>query len=98
MDTKDKQQERLKEIEAAAIVYANKMCKDRVPDLYNISAHDLIELSFIAGAKDADTNPRPGLVEIDNVRAIYNMWLEDDNDNSDFIEYFYDYCDKEGWL
>lgn len=97
MNTKDKR-ERLKEIRAAAIVYANKMCKDRVPDLYNISAHDLIELSFIVGAVFADDNPRRDLVEIDNVRAIHRMWLEDDNDNSDFIEYFYDYCDKEGWL
>lgn len=98
MITKDKQQERLKEIEAAAIVYANKMCKDRVPDLYNISAHDLIELSFIAGAKVADTNPRRGLVKIEDVRAIYLMWIKDINDDSDFLVYFYDYCEKEGWL
>jgi hypothetical protein len=98
MDTKDKQQERLKQIEEAAVVYAFKMCKGRVQDLYNISAHDLIELSFIAGAKVADKCPRKGLVKIEDVRAIHRMWLEDDNDNSDFLEYFTNYCDKEGWL
>lgn len=97
MNTKDKQQERLKEIEGAAIVYAYKMCKGRVPDLYNISAHDLIELSFIAGAKAADTNPRRGLVKIEDVRAIYNKWLVK-GDGSVFPNYFDKYCDKEGWI
>lgn len=98
MITKDKQRERVKEIEAAAIVYANKMCNDRVPDQYNISVHDLIELIFIAGAKFADKCPRRGLVKIEDVRAIHRMWLEDDNDNSDFLEYFVNYCEEVGWL
>lgn len=97
MNTKDKQQERLKEIEAAAIVYANKMCKDRVPDLYNISAHDLIELSFIAGAKVADTNPRRGLVEIDDVGDIYMTWREE-GDFVDFVDYLKEECRKAGWI
>jgi hypothetical protein len=78
-------------------VYAFKMCKDRVPDLYNISAHDLIELSFIAGAKVADKCPRKGLVKIEDVRVIYRMWLIDDNDSL-FPNYFDKYCEKEGWL
>lgn len=97
MITKDKQIEREKEIEAVANLYANWMCEDKVPDQYNISAHDLIKLIFIAGAKAADKCRRRGLVKIEDVRAIYIMWLVDDND-SVFPDYFEKYCEKEGWL
>lgn len=98
MDTKDKQIERVKEIKAAAILYANKMCEYRDPDQYNISAHDLIELSFIAGAKVADKCPRRGLVKIEDVRVIYRMWLNARNYDGLFPDYFENYCEKEGWL
>ena len=97
MNTKQKQIERENQIAAAAIEFA-KMCNDRNPDLYDISAHDLIKLSFIAGAKIADKFPRRGLVKIEDVRAIYRMWCHDDNDHSTFPNYFDKYCDKEGWL
>lgn len=98
MITKQKQIEREKIIEAAATLYAIKMCKDRVPDQYNISAHDLIELSFIAGAKVADKCPRPGLVKIEDVEDIYCEWLKYNSENSTFLEYFANYCEEEGWL
>lgn len=108
MNTKDKQQEREKQIAAAAKSFSDKVYdyennrRDYKGSAYDkgfLDAYDqAVEAAFIAGAVFSDINPRPGLVEIDNVRAIHRMWLEDDNDNSDFIEYFYDYCDKEGWL
>lgn len=97
MITKDKQIERVKEIEAAANLYANKMCEYKVPDQYNISAHDLIELSFIAGAKFADNFPRKGLVEIEDVEDIYMTWLKE-GECGDFVEYLKDECRKVGWL
>jgi hypothetical protein len=98
MNTKDKQQERLNHIAVAANVYANEVCKNRVLDKYNLSDQELIGLAFFNGAKLADRIPRRGLVEIEDVEDIYCMWLEDDNDNSDFLEYFVNYCKKKGWL
>lgn len=98
MNTLHRYTERENEIAAAALGYANEICKNRVRDKYNLSDQDLIGLAFFNGAKLADTNPRRGLVKIEDVRAIHRMWLEDDNDNSDFLEYFVNYCDKKGWL
>lgn len=95
-------EKRLRQIDAAANSYSIDNCVswdyDSSTGKYNESDELEIFDAFCAGVAFADDNPRPGLVEIDNVRAIHRMWLEDDNDNSDFIEYFYDYCDKEGWL
>lgn len=96
MDTLHRYTEREKQIAAAALGYANEICKDRVLDKYNISDQEMIGLSFFNGAMLADTNPRRGLVKIEEVRAIYNMWLWDGKSN--FLEYFTNYCDKEGWL
>jgi hypothetical protein len=90
MNTKDKQQEREKQIAEAAIAYSRKM--------YNESTKWDIIRAFLSGAVFADFIPRPGLVEIEDVRAIHLLWLEDDNDNSDFLEYFVNYCKKKGWL
>lgn len=57
-----------------------------------------VEPAFIAGAKFADKCPRRGLVKIEDVEAIYCEWLNYNSENSTFLEYFYNYCDKEGWL
>lgn len=96
MITKDKQRERENQIAAASLGYASEICKDRVLGKYNISDQEMIGLAFFNGAMLADANPRRGLVKIEDVRAIYGMWLE--NGTCNFLEYFYDYCDKEGWL
>lgn len=98
MTTLHRYTEREKQIAAAALVYANEICKNRVRDKYNLSDQVLIGLAFFNGAKLADTNPRRGLVKIEDVEAIYCEWLEDDNDNSDFLEYFVNYCEEKGWL
>lgn len=98
MNTKDKQQQRENQIAAASLGYASEICKDRVLGKYNLSDQEMIGLAFFNGAMLADDNPRHGLVKIEDVRAIHRMWLEDDNDNSDFIEYFVNYCEEEGWL
>lgn len=98
MNTKQKQIEREKQIAVAARVYANEICKNRVLDKYNLSDQEIIALAFFYGAKHADKYPRRGLVEIDDVQAIHRMWLEDDNDDSDFLTYFVNYCEEKGWL
>ena len=98
MITKQKQIEREKQIAAAALVYANEICKNRVRDKYNLSDQVLIGLAFFNGVKLADENPRPGLVEIDDVEDIYMEWFKCDSENSTFLEYFANYCKKEGWL
>lgn len=93
-------EKRLREIDAAAASYAIDNCVswdyDSSTGKYNES--DELELgdAFCAGVAYADANPRTDLLEIDDVEAIYNMWLE--NGTCNFLEYFYDYCDKEGWL
>lgn len=97
MNTKDKQQERENQIAAASLGYASEICKDRVLDKYNLSDQEIIGLAFFNGAMLADKYPRRGLVKIEDVRAIHRMWLEDDKD-SDFLEYFVNYCEEEGWL
>lgn len=93
-----KQTTREKLIAEAALGYADKICKSRVLDDFNVSVQEMIGVAFFHGAMLADTIPRRGLVKIEDVRAIYLMWLEDDNDNSYFLEYFANYCDKEGRL
>ena len=95
-------EKRLRQIDAAANSYSIDNCVswdyDSATGKYNES--DELELSdaFCAGVAFADANPRTDLLEVDDVVAIYNMWLVDDNDNSDFIEYFVNYCEEEGWL
>ena len=98
MNTLHRYTEREKQIAAAALVYANEICKNRVRDKYNLSDQVLIGLAFSNGAKLADTNPRRGLVKIEDVEAIYCEWLNYNSGNSTFLDYFYNYCDKEGWL
>lgn len=106
MDTKHKQRNREKVIEEAAQSFFDKIydIENNRRD-YRGSAYDegfldaldqAVETAFIAGAKFADKCPREGLVDVEYVRAIYNMWLEDGK--SDFLEYFTNYCRKEGWL
>lgn len=96
MNTLHRYTEREKQIAAAVLGYANEICKDRALGKYNISDQEEIGFAFFNGAMLADTNPRRGLVKIEDVRAIYNMWLE--NGTCNFLEYFYDYCEKEGWI
>ena len=96
MNTLHRYTERENEIATAAIVYASEICKDRVLGEYNLSDQEMIGLAFSNGAMLADANPRRGLVKLEDVRVIYGMWLE--NGTCNFIEYFYDYCEKEGWL
>lgn len=96
MITKQKQIERENQIAAASLGYASEICKDRVLGKYNISDQEMIGLAFSNGAMLADANPRRGLVKIEDVRVIYGMWLE--NGTCNFLEYFYDYCEKEGWI
>ena len=102
MVTKQKQIERDKELEKAAYAYSTKKCMGKMADKainqYNKSNREEFVEAFIAGAKFADDFPRQGLVKIEDVRAIYLMWIKDINDDSDFLVYFYDYCKKEGWL
>lgn len=103
-----KQIERQKEIEKAAQSFS-----DEIYDIennrrdYRGSAYDegfldaldqAVETAFIAGAVFSDESPRPGLVKIEDVEAIYCEWLNYNSENSTFLEYFYNYCDKEGWL
>lgn len=92
---------REKEIKEAASEYAaeNSECwdYDDTTGQYNESDSAKLADAFIEGATFADENPRKGLIEIEDVRGIYQMWLDDDNDNGDFLDYFADYCDKEGW-
>ena len=104
MITKQKQIERQKEIEKAAYAYVNwtkvwmQKMADKARNRYNKSDREEIEEAFVAGAKFADKCPRRGLVKIEDVRAIYRMWLVDKDDGSVFPNYFDKYCDKEGWL
>ena len=92
-------EKRLRQIDAAANSYSidNRVSWDYDSSTGQYNENDELELeeAFRAGVAFADENPRTDLLEVDDVRAIYHMWLEDDNDNSDFIEYFVNYCDKE---
>lgn len=80
MDTKQKQRNREKEIEKAAQSFSDKIydIENNRRD-YRGSAYDegfldaldqAVETAFIAGAVFSDENPRPGLVEIEDVDAI----------------------------
>lgn len=106
MITKQEQRNREKVIEEAAQSFFDKIYdyENNRRD-YKGSAYDegfldaldqAVEAAFIAGAVFSDINPRPGLLEIGYVVAIYNMWLWEGKSN--FPEYFTNYCDKKGWL
>ena len=82
---------------AVALAYANEICKNRVRDKYNLSDQLEIGLAFFNGTKLADMHPRPGLVKIEDVRAIYMAWQEE-GDFVDFVDYLKDECRKEGLL
>lgn len=105
MDTKHKQRNREKEIEEAA-----KSFSDKIYDFennrrdYRGSAYDegfldaldqAVETAFIAGAVFSDENPRPGLVEIEDVEDIYMAWLRE---RECFMDYLKERCRKAGWI
>lgn len=102
-----KQIERGKEIRKAAKSYYYKIYvyEDNRRDYFG-SAYDegfidaifqTVETAFIAGAVFSDENPRPGLVDIEDVGDIYMTWLKE-GECGDFVEYLKDGCRKEGWL
>lgn len=87
MVTKHKQRNREKEIEETA-----KWFFDKIYDYennrrdYRGSAYDegfldaldqAVETAFIAGAVFSDDNPRPGLVDVEDVEDIYMTWLKE---------------------
>lgn len=102
-----KQIERGKEIEKAAKSYfdkiydAEKNCRDYKGSAYDEGFLDgldpAVETAFIAGAVFSDENPRPGLVDIEDVGDIYMTWLKE-GECGDFVEYLKDECRKVGWL
>lgn len=98
MNTLHRLNERENQIATASLLYANEICENGVLDKYNLSDQEIIGLGFFNGARFADKIPRRGLVEIEDVRAIYIKWLNDANDDGIFPDYFADYCKKEGWL
>lgn len=107
MNTLHKQRNREKEIEKAAQSFSDKIydIENNRRD-YRGSAYDegfldaldqAVETAFIAGAVFSDENPRPGLVDIEDVGDIYMTWLEE-GECGDFVDYLKDECRKAGWL
>lgn len=100
MITKQKQIERDKLIEAAAVCYAcdNSVSwdYDSSTGQYNESDETELEDAFIAGAVFSDENPRPGLVDIEDVEAILAEAFK--KDEIGFINYHKIFRRMEGLL
>lgn len=83
---------REKEINEAASEYAaeNSECwdYDYTTGQYNESDSAKIADAFVEGATFADENPRKDLIEVFEVQSIYQAWLDDEKDDSAFIDYF----------
>ena len=106
MITKYRNTKRDRKIKAAAELYFNKIydaeknCRDYKGSAYDEGFLDAldqaVETAFIAGAVFSDENPRPGLLEIEHVKTIYETCNE--ADYKDFIYILKSVCKSNGWL